>query len=108
MGLSRRMAWTASRVSLGVDAAGGIVGEVRMMALVLSVMAAFSSSGTIWKWLCSVGRGDGHTALQLDQRLIQAEGRGGMMTSSPGFRMVEKEANSASVAPTVRMISLGA
>ena len=31
-----------------------------------------------------------------------------MMTSSPGFRMVEKEANSASVAPTVRMISLGA
>ena len=79
-----------------------------MMALVLSVMAAFSSSGTIWKWLCSVGRETGTPPCSWTSASYRPKAGVGMMTSSPGFRMVEKEANSASVAPTVRMTSLGA
>ena len=79
-----------------------------MMALVLSVMAAFSSSGTIWKWLCSVGRETGTPPCSCTSASYSPKAGVGMMTSSPALRMVEKAANSASVAPTVRMISLGA
>ena len=77
------------------------------MAWVLSVTAAFSASGRIWKWLSSVGRKTGTPPCSFTRASYRPKAGVGMMTSSPGFRMVQKEANSASVAPTVRMISLG-
>lgn len=54
------------------------------------------------------GQGDGHTALQLDQRLIQAEGRGGDDDLVPWVQDGGEGGEQRSVAPTVRMTSLGA
>lgn len=79
-----------------------------MMALVLSVMAAFSSSGTIWKWLCSVGRETGTPPCSWTSASYRPKAGVGMMTSSPGFRMVGEGGEQRLRGAHRRMTSLGA
>ena len=78
------------------------------MALVLGVMAAASASGTIWKRLSSVGRNTGTPSRNRTRASYRPKAGVGMMTSSPGFSTVDRLTDSASVAPTVTMISLAA
>ena len=78
------------------------------MALVLGVIAVRSASGSIWKRFFSVGRCTAtprHSWVMDSYRLNAGVG---MMTSSPGFRIVDRLMYSASVAPMVTMISSGA
>ncbi len=70
----------------------GLLGEVRITALVLGVMAAPARPGAIWKWLSSVGRDTGTPSRSCTSDSYRPKAGVGMMTSSPGFRMVEKAA----------------
>ena len=85
----------------------GLLGEVRITALVLGVMAALSFSGSIWKALSSVGSATGtprHSRVMDSYRLKAGVG---MITSSPGLSTVLRLRNRPSVAPMVKMISSG-
>ena len=107
MGFPITARFTAARLCSFRITPVGLLGELRITALVLGVISRPSAPSSIWKPVLLTSRGTVLPPAMVMMVSYREKAGTGTMTSSPGFRMPSRAVNSAWEDPTVTSTSSG-